>query len=38
MEPGFWHERWHKQQIGFHQQDINPFFGEVLVHTRTQGE
>ncbi len=25
MEPGFWHERWHKQQIGFHQQDINPF-------------
>jgi len=25
MEPGFWHEKWYKQQIGFHQQDINPF-------------
>lgn len=25
MEPGFWHEKWHQQQIGFHQQDINPF-------------
>ncbi len=25
MEPGFWHERCHKQQIGFHQQDINPY-------------
>ncbi|MGI2023017.1 thiopurine S-methyltransferase [Shewanella glacialipiscicola] len=25
MEPGFWHEKWHLQHIGFHQQDINPF-------------
>lgn len=25
MEPGFWHDKWHQQQIGFHQQDINPF-------------
>lgn len=25
MEPGFWHEKWQQQQIGFHQQDINPF-------------
>lgn len=25
MEPSFWHDKWHQQQIGFHQQDINPF-------------
>ncbi|MCH1930915.1 thiopurine S-methyltransferase [Shewanella sp. A25] len=25
MEPGFWHEKWQQQQIGFHQQNINPF-------------
>jgi len=25
MEPGFWHEKWQQQQIGFHQQDVNPF-------------
>ena len=25
MEPGFWHEKWNLQHIGFHQQDINPF-------------
>lgn len=23
MEPGFWHERWARAEIGFHQQDIN---------------
>jgi thiopurine S-methyltransferase len=23
MEPGFWHERWEKAEIGFHQQEIN---------------
>lgn len=23
MEPGFWHERWERAEIGFHQQDIN---------------
>ena len=28
MDPEFWHERWAQQQIGFHQQDINPY----LVH------
>ena len=25
MEPGFWHDKWQLQQIGFHQADINPF-------------
>lgn len=24
MEPGFWHDKWQQQQIGFHQQNINP--------------
>lgn len=25
MEHKFWHERWSKDEIGFHQQDVNPF-------------
>ena len=25
MEPDFWHERWDKDQIGFHQTEINPY-------------
>ncbi len=24
MEPAFWHERWSKGQIGFHQAGVNP--------------
>ncbi len=24
MEQDFWHERWQQQQIGFHQEEINP--------------
>lgn len=24
MEKGFWHERWERQEIGFHQDEINP--------------
>lgn len=24
MEPHFWHDRWQRQQIGFHQAQINP--------------
>ncbi len=28
MEPGFWHERWETQQIGFHQGEVNPFLVE----------
>ncbi|MBB1381309.1 thiopurine S-methyltransferase, partial [Shewanella sp. SR41-2] len=25
MEPSFWHEKWQLQQIGFHQNQVNPF-------------
>lgn len=25
MEKNFWHERWERQEIGFHQNEINPF-------------
>ncbi|MGL5390825.1 MAG: thiopurine S-methyltransferase, partial [Shewanella sp.] len=25
MDPHFWHEKWHQQQIGFHQQQIHPY-------------
>jgi len=28
MEPEFWHKRWHDNQIGFHQTDINPWLLE----------
>ena len=24
MEADFWHQRWQQQQIGFHQQQVNP--------------
>lgn len=24
MEPGFWHSKWDTQQIGFHQNEVNP--------------
>lgn len=24
MEPGFWHERWQKGEIGFHLDRFNP--------------
>ncbi len=23
MKPGFWHERWRRNEIGFHQREIN---------------
>ena len=25
MEAGFWHERWQNNEIGFHQQSVNPY-------------
>ena len=25
MDPDFWHERWQANQIGFHQNEINPY-------------
>ncbi|MCK7477203.1 MAG: thiopurine S-methyltransferase [Candidatus Moduliflexus flocculans] len=30
MESGFWHERWERAEIGFHQQEINPHLPAVL--------
>lgn len=24
MEPDFWHDRWHRNQIGFHQDSVSP--------------
>lgn len=28
MEKSFWHERWERQEIGFHQNEINPFLAQ----------
>ena len=25
MDAGFWHQRWVSEQIGFHQEQINPY-------------
>ena len=24
MQPEFWHDRWQRNQIGFHQEQVNP--------------
>ena len=24
MEPDFWHQRWHNNEIGFHESKVNP--------------
>jgi thiopurine S-methyltransferase len=28
MEKDFWHERWERQEIGFHQNETNPFLAQ----------
>lgn len=28
MEHDFWHRRWHKNEIGFHQETVNPYLVE----------
>ena len=28
MEHDFWHRRWRKNEIGFHQESINPYLRE----------
>lgn len=37
MKPDFWHERWQRNEIGFHQQQINAhlqdFWGQLAVPT-----
>ena len=25
MQPEFWHDRWDRNQIGFHLQEVNPY-------------
>ena len=30
MDPNFWHERWAKGQIGFHQHDYNAHMQEFI--------
>ena len=25
MQPEFWHDRWDRNQIGFHLQQVNPY-------------
>ena len=24
MEPSFWHDKWERRDLGFHQSEINP--------------
>jgi len=36
MEPDFWHERWRAGQIGFHQDEINPYLMQFW--SRTQAD
>lgn len=30
VQPSFWHDKWQQQQIGFHQQSINPYLIKFL--------
>ena len=32
MEAGFWHERWERAEIGFHQQEINTHLQQFWSH------
>ncbi|MGI2178310.1 thiopurine S-methyltransferase [Shewanella frigidimarina] len=32
MESSFWHEKWQLQQIGFHQNQVNPFLVKYWSH------
>lgn len=38
MEPGFWHDKWQSQQIGFHQSDINPFLVKHWESLKLEGK
>ena len=35
MEQNFWHERWEKEEIGFHLKDTNPFLKEYWKNLNT---
>lgn len=30
MDAQFWHDRWHRREIGFHREDVNPFLIRFL--------
>jgi len=32
MQPGFWHQRWHNDQIGFHRPDVHPALATFWPH------
>ncbi len=34
MEPDFWHAHWHAGQIGFHQDEINPYLMQFWPRTQ----
>jgi thiopurine S-methyltransferase len=36
MKPGFWHERWERGEIGFHQHDFNRHMQEFIDHLGVQ--
>ncbi len=36
MEASFWHQRWKEGQIGFHQQQVNPFLQKWLAKLELQ--
>lgn len=30
MDAGFWHERWQRKEIGFHQEEVHPFLARFF--------
>lgn len=38
MEPQFWHERWHLNEIGFHQETVNAYLVEHWPSLMPEGE
>jgi thiopurine S-methyltransferase len=37
MNPDFWHERWQRQEIGFHQAEINPYLRQYWPELQVTG-
>ncbi|WP_298772871.1 thiopurine S-methyltransferase [uncultured Shewanella sp.] len=38
MKASFWHERWEKQQIGFHNEDVNPLLVKYWPQLKLKSE
>ena len=39
MDAQFWHDKWHRREIGFHREDVNPFLSRFLPQLKlTQGD